>query len=534
MSSKMGTICIVLTALAFGTMEISLKIAGNAFTPFQLTFLRFLVGGILLAPLAFRDIQKRHIHLIASDWGYLAVLGLINIGFSMILFQLGVNMSNAGLAAIVFSSNPVFVMIFSHFIIHETFTRKKVITLILSIIGLLIVANPIAIIRSGNFGLCISALASIAFALYTTLGKLRIKKLGGNVENSFSFLIGCTFLLVVLVFHGDPILGGITTTTIVPLLYCSFVVTGFGYLCFMKAIELTGPSNASFSFFLKPVIALFLSAIILSEPVTLSAIVGLILILAGCTLAGPIERLIFHQHAIGEIQRAQTHPAWVTEQQTKPLVITISREFGAGGRNVGKLIAKQLGVPYYDTAIINLARKEKGFSKQFIKAHEEAIGNRILSNLYDNYTHYASGMNSDRQMLFKEEAKIITDVAKISSCVIVGRLANYILRDRANTFDVFISSDPEWAAQRIMLREHVDHDQAIRIRNRVNRQRQDHCRYFTDSYWGYGANYDLSLKSSDYGTAQTANIILQVVQRRLRVTEEETAPNYHLTPALQK
>jgi drug/metabolite transporter (DMT)-like permease len=187
-------------------------------------------------------------------------------------------------------------------------------------LGLLIVANPIAIIRSGNFGLCISALASIAFALYTTLGKLRIKKLGGNVENSFSFLIGCTFLLVVLVFHGDPILGGITTTTIVPLLYCSFVVTGFGYLCFMKAIELTGPSNASFSFFLKPVIALFLSAIILSEPVTVECYCGIGFDSCRMYLGRDLlNDLFFISMLSGKYSGLQTHPAWVTEQQTKPL-----------------------------------------------------------------------------------------------------------------------------------------------------------------------------------------------------------------------
>jgi drug/metabolite transporter (DMT)-like permease/cytidylate kinase len=531
MASKMGTICIVLTALAFGTMEISLKIAGSAFTPFQLTFLRFLVGGILLAPLAFRDIKKRSIRFISSDWIYLAILGLVNICFSMILFQIGVNMSNAGLAAIVFSSNPVFVMIFSYFIIHEGFTRKKVITLVLSILGLIIVANPIAIIESGNFGLCISAIAAIGFALYTTLGKLRIEKLGGNVENSFSFLIGCAFLLIVLIFHGDPIFDGINADTIGPLLYCSFVVTGLGYLCFMKAIELTGPSNASFAFFLKPVIALILSAIILSEPITLNAVVGLVLIIAGCTLAGPIERLIFHHQPIGEMEQVKSHPAWITEQFDKPLVITISREFGSGGRNIGKLLAKKMGVPYYDTAIISMARKEKGFPKRFIRENEQNIGHRILFNLYDNYTHYATSFDSDRQMLFKEESKIITDLTKISSCVIVGRLSNFILRNRPNTFNVFISSNPEWAAQRIMLREHVDHDTAMEIRNRVNHQRQDHCRYFTDTYWGYGANYDLSLKSSDYGTAKTANIIMDVISSRLGVTAKETAPQAAPDPA---
>mgnify|MGYP000276059516 CR=1 FL=1 len=135
------------------------------------------------------------------------------------------------------------------------------------------------IIENGNVGLLVSLAAAISFAFYTTLGKLRIAKLGGNVENAFSFLIGCLFLLVILIFHGDPIIAGINAQTIWPLLYCSLVVTGFGYLFFMKAIELTGPSNASFAFFIKPIIALILAAIILSEPITANAVIGLALIL---------------------------------------------------------------------------------------------------------------------------------------------------------------------------------------------------------------------------------------------------------------
>ena len=525
MSSKMGTICIILTAIAFGTMEISLKIAGTAFTPFQLTFLRFLVGGLLLLPLAFRDIKKRHTKIRGGDWGYLAVLGLVNICFSMILFQIGVNMANAGLAAIVFSSNPIFVMIFSYFILHEAFTRKKAITLVLSIVGLIIVANPMAIIRSGNIGLLVSLAAAVSFALYTTIGKLRIGKLGGNVENAFSFLIGCAFLLVILLIHGDPILGGIDSHTIWPLLYCSLVVTGFGYLCFMKAIELTGPSNASFAFFIKPVVALILSAIILSEPITANAVIGLVLILLGCTMAGPIERLLFRHHAIGEIEGRQNHPAWIKEDTDSPLVITISREFGSGGRNIGKLVARRLGVPYYDTEILNLAHENHPELFKAVRKERKGILNPLLEKIYDDYVHYASGYESRRQELFRDEAEVIRELTNGKSCVIVGRLANYILRQRPNTFNVFISSDPDWAIQRIMLREHVSKEEAKRIRNRVNEERRDHCVYCTDSYWGYGANYDLSLKSSDYGIVKTADLILQAAQHRLSISKDDLKPS---------
>lgn len=451
-------------------------------------------------------------------------MGLVNICFSMILFQIGVNMANASLAAIVFSSNPIFVMIFSYFLIHEAFTRKKAITLVLSLIGLIIVANPVDIIQNGNVGLLVSLAAAISFAFYTTLGKLRIGKLGGNVENAFSFLIGCLFLLVILIFHGDPIIAGINSRTIWPLLYCSLVVTGFGYLFFMKAIELTGPSNASFAFFIKPIIALILASIILSEPITANAVIGLVLILLGCTMAGPIERLIFSHRAIGEIAGRTNHPAWMKEDTDSPLVITISREFGSGGRNIGKLVARKLGVPYYDTEIFNRTQKEHPQTViAWCKDQKRRLG-PLLSKVYEDYVHYASGYESNQMEMFRDEAEVIEALTTGHSCVIVGRLANYVLRKRPNTFNVFISSDPDWAVQRIMLREHIDADRARKLRNHVNRERRDHCMYCTDSYWGYGANYDLSLKSSDYGIVKTADLILEAARHRLTISQDDINP----------
>jgi cytidylate kinase len=148
----------------------------------------------------------------------------------------------------------------------------------------------------------------------------------------------------------------------------------------------------------------------------------------------------------------------------------------------------------------------------------------LLTKVYDDYIHYASGYESKQQEMFRDEAEVIQGLTAGKSCVIVGRLANYILRKRPNTFNVFISSDPDWAIQRIMLREHVDADKARKIRNHVNHERRDHCMYCTDSYWGYGANYDLSLKSSDYGVVKTADLILQAAQHRLTISKEDINP----------
>ena len=291
--SKTGTLCILITAFAFGTMEISLKIAAGAFMPFQLTFLRFMIGGLMLLPFAFREIRRRELKLDRSDFLYLFSLGVINICVSMVLFQIGVQMSSAGPAAIVMSANPVFTMVFSHFIVHDLFNRQKAITLLLGIAGLVTVAEPASFFSgSGKTGLLIVLAAAVGFSFYTTLGKVRMDRLGGMIENSFSFITGSLTLLVIELIRGESVLSGINSHTIWPLLYTGIIVTGVGYMCYMKAVDLSGPSTASIAFFIKPVVAVTGAALILHEAVTLHTVIGMGLIIAGCTLAGPLDRLV--------------------------------------------------------------------------------------------------------------------------------------------------------------------------------------------------------------------------------------------------
>lgn len=281
MKYKQSYLLILLTAFAFGTAEIALKLAGNAFTALQLTFLRFLIGGLILLPFALKDLKRRAYHLTLGDWGYLFALGVINICFSMTLFQIGVMMTNASLAAIIISTNPVFTMLFAHFIVHDYFTRKKAIVLLLSLIGLVIVANPANLIQGiGVQGMLIVLAASIGFGIYSALGKRRIHQIGGPAQNSFSFLLGSVVEFLVLLITDEPILSNITVHSIGILLYIGVVVTGLGYGCYMKAIELSTPSAASTAFFIKPIVAIVLSALILSEAVTWNIILGTLLILA--------------------------------------------------------------------------------------------------------------------------------------------------------------------------------------------------------------------------------------------------------------
>lgn len=285
MNNNKSIIYIIITAICFGTMEIALKLGGSSFTALQMTFLRFLIGGLFLLPFAVHDIRKRRIKITKGDFAYLAMLGLIGICLSMTCFQLGVMNSNANTAAVIISTNPVFTMIFAAVIINEAFTRRKALVLFISVVGLIFVANP-ANMAEGNTvkGLIFSAVSAVTFALYTTLGKLRVQKLGGMVQNSFSFLIASVVELIFLIVRGEPVVEGISLSTIPVVLYAGIVVTGIGYFAYLKAIELAGPSNASIAFFIKPVIAVTLAAVILHEQITWNIVLGVVLILVGSVI----------------------------------------------------------------------------------------------------------------------------------------------------------------------------------------------------------------------------------------------------------
>ena len=280
--TRKSIIYILITAFCFGTMEVALKLGGSAYTSLQMNFLRFLIGGIVLLPLAVRDARKRGLHLSISDWGYLALLGIVGVCISMSFFQIGVMRMNANTASVIISCNPVFTMIFAHFLVHDTFSRRKALVLLISIIGLVFVANPVHMaVGNTPYGLFCLSVALITFALYTALGKMRAAKLGGIVQTCFPFLIASVINFIVLLVMGEPVFDGITLHTCPVLLYCGFVVTGIGYLSYLCAIEMVGPSNASIAFFLKPVIAVTAAAIILHETVTWNIILGIVLILLG-------------------------------------------------------------------------------------------------------------------------------------------------------------------------------------------------------------------------------------------------------------
>jgi len=285
MKDKKRTIMYVLaSAFIFSTMEIALKITGSggSLDEFQLTFIRFLIGGLFLLPFAVKEIRTRELKLGKHDYIYLFLLGFICICLSMVVFQMGVMASNASTAAVIFCINPMFTVFFAHFLTSEKLTRVKVVSMGISLIGLVCIINP-AHINPGNtlIGMLMVFIAALLFGLYSAMGKRRIERIGGLAQTSLSFLFGAAALLICMIVLRRPVLFEIGTHNILNILYLSIVVTGLGYLFYFKAMEISNAGTAAVVFFLKPVFAPILAVIVLSEKLPLAAIIGIGFILAG-------------------------------------------------------------------------------------------------------------------------------------------------------------------------------------------------------------------------------------------------------------
>ena len=276
---------IFISAILFSTMEVTLKIAATGLDPFQLTFIRFLIGGIFLLPFAISKIRKTKIKLTIKDFAYMTLLGTICICISMIFFQFGVMKTTASNAAIIFCTNPMFTMLFAHFLTDEKIDKKKALAAAICLLGLVSIINPLNISLGENLlGMSFSLISAITFGLYSAIGKRGIRRLGGLTQTSISFIIGAFFLLAILIAIGRPIITGIDYSNIGVVIYVSIFVTGIGYLFYFLAMEKSNATLASLVFFVKPGIAPIIAVIVLSETIAINTIFGILLIFIGSYL----------------------------------------------------------------------------------------------------------------------------------------------------------------------------------------------------------------------------------------------------------
>lgn len=270
---------VVLTALLFSTMEVACKVAGNDLDPFQLTFLRFLIGGLILLPFGITEMKKKEIKLNRKDLLNLLCVGTIGIPVSMVLFQIGIMNCNASSASVMFSVNPLFTMVCAHLLTNEKVTKYRLAALAVGIIGLFFIIRPWDV-QEGNtaYGTVCLLLAAITFGFYTVAGKITSQKIGSVAQAAISFLMGSVVLLVVIIIAGKPVFDGIADN--IPIvLYTGIFITGLGYYFYFTSIKLSDATTGSFAFFLKPALAPIIAVIVLGETILWNTFVGIGIIL---------------------------------------------------------------------------------------------------------------------------------------------------------------------------------------------------------------------------------------------------------------
>lgn len=173
-----------------------------------------------------------------------------------------------------------------------------------------------------------------------------------------------------------------------------------------------------------------------------------------------------------------------SEERTLPFVITISREYGSGGHRIGELLAQRLGIRFCDRELISLAAQKSGLSERLVSESEQTVDGGLM---YDDSVQTA---------VFRAQSQIIHDIACKESCVFVGRLANFVLKDRANCLHLFIYADEAARIQRIVSEYGVESNRAKTLLNRTDRERREHCLHYTGQEWGCRHHYHLMLDSS--------------------------------------
>ena len=289
---KKGILFAALTALLFVTLEPVSKLIAEDVTPFAITLWRFIIGSVMMLPFAIMKIKKEQIKVTGKDIALIAILGVFIVCLSMIALQIGVKKADSpALIAIIFSSNSIFTILFSLFILKDKITVNKAIALMLGIVGVLFCAD---FSKGTNLeSVAYAVFASLSFSLYTVLSKKFTKKFGGIIQTSFGFLCGSVvllaFMLVMGVVTGDAayniIPSVIDVNVVLNLVYLGIFVTGLGYLFYFKAMEHGGAIMASLAFFIKPVLTPFVTLVVNGIVPTWNVYVAVVCIVAASYFA---------------------------------------------------------------------------------------------------------------------------------------------------------------------------------------------------------------------------------------------------------
>ena len=190
-------------------------------------------------------------------------------------------------------------------------------------------------------------------------------------------------------------------------------------------------------------------------------------------------------------------------------IITISREFGSGGRFIGEEAAKKLGIAYYDKNIINEIAEKSGLSPEYIQENAELSPKKGL------FAYAFAGRDvtgkSVEDLVYEAQRKVILELAEKESCVIIGRNADYILKDRDDVLNVFIHGDTPEKIQRITRLYNVEEQKAVKMMVDIDKRRMANYNFYTNQKWGKADNYTLCLNSSQLGYDRCEKIIMECI-----------------------
>ena len=284
------------------------------------------------------------------------------------------------------------------------------------------------------------------------------------------------------------------------------LVMGLNFLEMTTSITVQSLGNVK-----KATMVSFIRQIILFIPIACFMAIYLHKGIYGVLNAGPIADAItffialvifFSEYRKLSIKEKPTNLEDIKVNNTykgKKIVITISREYGSGGHYVGELLAKRMGINFYDKNLINLISKKSGLSKEYVEANNQKLASfKYMDN------------NDDR--IFIAEEKVIKDLAKKESCVIVGRCADYILKDNKDTIKVFLYSSSQDKVKRAVKYYNLEEDKALKEINKINNERAKHYKYYTNRDWYDFANYDIALNVDYLGVEKTAELLEQVIR----------------------
>ena len=275
---------IFIATMAFATLEPVSKLIANEVSPFFMTCIRFIIGGLILIPFSIAKLRRLSIKLGFTDFLKLGLLGVLCVCISMPLLQYGVLKSQSpALIAIIVSSSSVFTVIFAAVFLREKITGRKISAILLCLCGILVCFDW----KSGTniVSVLLAFSAAITFSFYTVMSKKLAAKIPGIIQNGFSFLTGSAVLLLALIVSGVQFTFEVNLKDVMVLSHLGIGVTGIGYWAYFKAMENSSAMAASLVLFMKPVLTPFLSFFITGTPFTVQTFAALALVLAGSLLA---------------------------------------------------------------------------------------------------------------------------------------------------------------------------------------------------------------------------------------------------------